>query len=75
MNKYLYAECPDETWPTIKSIMATSYNDAIEKLINKYSVEFEDDVIAGFDDFKSLREYLNDKYYLALSDLEVYEEI
>lgn len=75
MNKYIYAECPVDYWPEIKTIMAKSYNDAVEKLINSYSIQFEDDNIANLDNFKLLREYLNDKYTLALSDLEVYEEI
>lgn len=75
MNKYLWAECPVDYWPEIKTIMAKSYNDAVEKLINSYSIQFEDDNITNLDNFKLLREYLNDKYTLALSDLEVYEEI
>lgn len=76
MNKYLWAECPIDIWPEIKSIMAKSYNDAVEKLAQKYSIEFDDDKILDFnDDFLRLREYLNDNYELALSDLEIYEEL
>lgn len=75
MNKYIYAECPVDTWPTINSIMAISYNDAVEKLTNKYSEELEDDDILNFDNFKSFREYLNDRFNIALSDLEIYEEL
>jgi len=76
MNKYLWAECPIDIWPEIKSIMAKSYNDAVEKLAQKYSIEFDDDKILDFnDDFLKLREYLNDNYDLALSDLEIYEEL
>lgn len=75
MNKYLYAECPVDIWPTIESIMSTSYNDAVEKIINKYATELDDERILEFDDFKSFREYLNDNYSLALSDLEIYEEL
>jgi len=56
--------------------MAKSYNDAVEKLAQKYSIEFDDDKILDFnDDFLKLREYLNDNYDLALSDLEIYEEL
>ena len=35
MNKYLWAECTTDYWPTIRNIMAKSYNDAVEKLIIK----------------------------------------
>lgn len=75
MNKYIYASCPIDTWPTIEVVMATSYNNAVEKLINKYSEYFDDDNICKIEEFKFLREYLNDKYSLALSDLEIYEEL
>lgn len=76
MNKYLWAECPQDYWPTIKTTMAKSYNDAVEKLIIQYGEQFDDDTILNtIDDWEQLREYLNDKYSLALSDLEIYEEL
>lgn len=75
MNKYLYAECTQDYWPVIKSIMAMSYNNAIEKIINKYAAELDDDSIFNFDDWDDFREYLNEKYTIALSDLEYNEEI
>lgn len=75
LNKYVYAECTTDYWPEIKTIMAKSYNDAVEKLINRYLIQFDDDAIAKIDEFNELREYLNEKYTIALSDLEVYEEI
>lgn len=75
MNRYLFAECPQDYWPEIKSISAKSYNDAVEKLINKYGTELEDDEIFKIEEFKTLREYLNDNYVIALSDLEIYEEL
>lgn len=75
MNKYVYAECTTDCWPEIKTIMAKSYNDAVERLINNYLIEFDDDYIANIDEFFELREYLNSKYNVALSDLEIYEEI
>ena len=76
MNKYLWAECPVDIWPEIKSLLAKSYNDAVEKLANKYSVEFDDDKILDLnDDFLALREYLNDTYDIAISDLEIDEEL
>lgn len=75
MDKYLWAECPIDYWPSIRTIMAKSYNDAVEKIINKYSNELDDDSILSFDNWKELREYLNDNHSVALSDLEIYEEI
>jgi len=77
MNKYLWAECPVDVWPTIKTISALSYNDAVERIIEKYGNEYEDDDLLSFKytDWEEFREYLNDTYSLALSDLEDYEEI
>ena len=76
MNKYLYAECTQEYWPTIKTIMAKSYNDAVERLIIKYGEELDDDAVLNtIDDWEQLREHLNSNYNIALSDLEIYEEL
>ena len=76
MNKYLWAECPQDYWPSIKTIMAKSYNDAVELLITKYGEELDDDsILDTIEDWDQLREYLNDNYTIALSDLEIYEEI
>ena len=75
MNKYIWAECPSDEWPVIKTIMAKSYNDAVERIINKYSVELDDDSILNYDDWDTLRDNLNVDYTLALSDLEDYEEL
>ena len=76
MNKYLYAECPTDYWPQIKTISAKSYNDAVEHLIMKYGNELDDDTILDtIEDWEQLREYLNENYSIALSDLEVYEEL
>ena len=76
LNKYLWAECPEDIWPSIKTISAKSYNDAVEKLIMQYGNELEDDfILDSIEDWKQLREYLNDNYSIALSDLEIYEEL
>ena len=76
MNKYLWAECPQDYWPTIKTTMAKSYNDAVEKLIIQYGTELEDDsIINSVDNWEELREALNDIHSIALSDLEIYEEL
>lgn len=76
MNKYLWAECPVDVWPSIRTISAKSYNDAVEKLIMQYGNELDDDkILDTIEDWKQLREYLNDNYSIALSDLEIYEEL
>ena len=75
INTYIWAECTQDLWPTIEKVTATSYNDAVEKLINKYSVQLDDDDILKFDEWKQFREYLNDEYCIALSDIEILEEI
>ena len=75
MNKYLWAECPTDYWPIIKTIMAKSYNDAVEKIINDYATELDGDDILKYDNWDDFREYLNDVKSIALSDLEIHEEI
>ena len=75
MNKYLWAECAEYYWPVIKTLVAKSYNHAVEKIINNYSTELDDDELLKYDDWKQFREYLNDTHTIALSDLEIYEEI
>lgn len=75
MNKYLWAECTVDMWPRIRTVSAKSYNDATEKLIMQYGNELEDDVIFDMEDWEQLRDYLNESYSIALSDLEDYEEL
>lgn len=76
MNKYLWAECLTDVWPFIRTISAKSYNDCVEKLIMLYGNELDDDkILDTIEDWEQLREYLNDKYTIALSDLEDYEEL
>lgn len=75
MNKYIYCECTTDFWPTFESVMAKSYDNAVEKIITKYSKKFDDDQMLEFDGYKRFREYLNDKYSIALSDIEIYEEL
>lgn len=76
MNKYIWAEATQDYWPEIKTIMASSYKDAVEKLIIKYGTELDDDkILDSIDDWQQLSEYLNDNYTIALSNLEDYDEI
>lgn len=75
MNKYVYAEAVEDYWPTIKTIEARSYNDAVDKIINKYSTELDDDSLLKFDNWDDFREELNYEKAIALSDLEIYEEL
>lgn len=73
MNKYVWAECPIDEWPTIKTIMANSLKDAENRIIEKYVSEFEID--EDFDSYTVFRNYLNNDYSVALSDVEIYEEL
>ena len=75
MNKYLWCEATEDYWPSIKTIMAKSYNDAVEKIINKYATELDDDELLTYDNWESFRDFLNEFKAIALSDLEIYEEI
>ena len=75
INKYIYSECTQDYWPTIKTLQAKSYNDAVDKLIEKYFTELDDDYIAGISEYDDLREYLNSNYTIALSDLEIIDEL
>lgn len=74
MSKYVYAEATVDFYPSIKTVVANSYHDAVEKVIKQYSDEFEEvtDLIDNWDD---LRETLNTHYSVDLSDLEDYEEL
>ena len=75
MNKYVYAEATEDYWPQIRTIEACSYNDAVERIINKYATELDDDEILSYDDWNSFRDFLNEFKVIALSDLEIYEEL
>lgn len=75
MNKYLYAESTQDFWPSIKSVSAISFNSAVEKVINDYALELDDDSILNFDKWDELRNYLNEKYFIDLSDLDDCEEL
>ena len=75
MNKYVYAEATEDYWPQIKTIEARSYNDAVERIINKYATELDDDELLNYDDWESFRDFLNEFKVIALSDLEIYEEL
>ena len=75
MNKYLWAECTTDYWPSIRTIMAKSYNDAVEKIINKYATELDNDDLLNYDNWDDFREFLNEEKNIVLSDLEIYEEL
>ena len=55
MNKYLWAECPTDYWPSIKTLVAKSYNHAVEKLIIKYGEQLDDDYILNTVDSTTTR--------------------
>ena len=75
MNKYVYAEATLEYWPQIKTIEARSYNDAVERIINKYFTQFDDDELLEYENWDLFRDEMNSKYAIALSDIEIYEEL
>ena len=75
MNKYIYTECYQDYWPNFKSIVAKSYDDAIEKLVENYTNALEDDEIAKISEFEDLQEYLNREYNIVISDLIDYDEL
>ena len=76
LNKYIYAEATQDDWPQLKTVSAKSYNDAVEKTINKYGEELDDDkILNDIDTWESLSEYLNEQYIIALSNLEDLEEL
>lgn len=74
MNKYIYCECYD--WPIIYSIMATSYKNAVDKIIDIYQKRFpEDKELSLIDKYEDLQDLLDDKYYIMLSDLKELDEL
>ena len=75
MNKYVYAEATQDYWPQIKTIEARSYNDAVDKIINKYFTQFDDDELLEYENWDLFRDEMNSKYAIALSDIEIYEEL
>ena len=75
MNKYVYAEATKDYWPQIKTIEARSYNDAVDKIINKYFTQFDDDELLEYENWDLFRDEMNSKYAIALSDIEIYEEL
>ena len=76
MNKYVYAEATQDYWPQIKTVVAQSYNEAVDKVIEKYSDKFsDDDDFSVIEDWDDLRDELNSKFGFDLSDLEDVEEL
>lgn len=74
MNKYIYCECYD--WPIIYSIMATSYKEAINKIIELYQKKFpEDSKLSEIDNYEDLQDFLDETYYIMLSDLKEIDEL
>lgn len=74
MNKYVYSEMYD--FPEIKTIMGKSYNDAAERLINKYVEKYENDEnLPKIDNLEDLQIYMSDTYEVELSDLIDIDEL
>ena len=76
MNKYVYAEATQDFWPQLRTIMAPSYREAVDKVIENYSDQFpDDDDFSVIEDWDDLRDELNSKFGFDLSDLEDVEEL
>lgn len=59
MNKYLWAEYRDNVgYPTIKTIVARNYTNALEKIAEHYSEIFDDEI--SYTDWDTLAEALED---------------
>lgn len=70
MNNYVYSICDPDDFPYLDTVVANSYNDAVDKLVRKMSDEFEDDnEITEIETLEDLQVYLNDKYTVVISDL------
>lgn len=72
MNKYIYSICPNDDWPTIESVMASSISDAEEKLISEYCEMF--DIDDNNLDYLEFQELMNDRG-VVFSDLYDIEEL
>ena len=72
MSKYVYAEATQDYYPSIQTVVANSYHDAVEKVMEKYCNKYDD---LNVDDWESFREDLSASYLIDLSDLEDYEEL
>ena len=75
MNKYVYAEATQDYWPQIKTVVAQSYNEAVDKIIEKYSDEFPDEDFSKVENWEDLQDILNSTCSFDLSDLEDVEEL
>ena len=70
MNRYLYTETNNGKKQS-KSISASSYHDAIERISTKYANKFEDDYLVDCDSFEELKEYLFNNYSITISELNI----
>lgn len=75
MNKYVYAEATQDYWPQIKTVVAQSYREAVDKVIEKYSDEFPDEDFSNVENWEDLQDILNSNCNFDLSDLEDVEEL
>lgn len=76
MNKYIYPEAVQDYFPEIRTISARSYKEAFNKLVERYSRQFEDDdVLLNVDNFEEFQEHMNSTYTIAIGDLVDIETI
>lgn len=75
-NKYVYSYCDADSFPNFFTIVAKSYNDAVNKLIQKFVEKYDDDnKITDIDNFEDLQEYLWGTYTVLISDLVDVEDL
>lgn len=75
MNKYVYAEATQDFWPQLKTVMAQSYREAVDKVIENYSDQFPDEDFSDIENWEDLQDFLNVNFSFDLSDLEDVEEL
>ena len=76
MNKYVYSVCTSDDFPYLDTISGQSYNDAVNKLIQKYIDKYDDDdKIVDIEDFDDLQVHLNEYHDLVISDLYDIEDL
>lgn len=75
MNKYVYAEATQDYWPQLRTVIAPSYREAVDKVIENYSDQFPDEDFSGIENWEDLQDFLNVNFSFDLSDLEDVEEL
>jgi hypothetical protein len=73
LSKYVYAVGSYETRPQVKTIFGTSYNDAEERIIEKYIEKY--DIDTDFSTYEEFCDWMNENLGIDFSDVEDYDTI